>query len=312
MKLITPARFGLFGPTSVVVLLAVASRAVHPTLASTSVEALSGIQQDLTDDVLSEQDGGANQHDGDLGDGRSIEAQPKARDAQDRAKHGDSVVQLEPIPGVDQLLAAPSACGASSSRRGVNADRSIPGLVAVGLPQDLRKTSLFPRNLVTDNQHGLTIRQPPDAPDGRRTLIIQGGVHIVSQSPKSGMIDIEANEAEIHRPLYQRDNSAHGASDETWVDDENRPMEIHLKGNVVVRQDPNGVRYFVDRRIIRAERVDYEFSTDRLTAINAVVITLGSHAPSEIRVDRISLPPLVPRQPVQSRTSADDSGSNAR
>jgi hypothetical protein len=188
----------------------------------------------------------------------------------------------------------------------------MPDLVAVGVPHDLRKTSIFPRDLATANQHGLTIQSLPEEPDGRRTFICQGGVHIVSQSPKFGMVDIEANEAEVHRPRYQRDNSAHEACGWTFVDDENRPMAMHLNGNVVVRQDQNGVGYSFERRIIRAERVDYEFGTARLTAIDAIVLTLGSHAPSEIRVERISLPPLVPQQPVQSRTSADDSGSNAR
>ncbi len=96
-----------------------------------------------------------------------------------------------------------------------------------------RTTSLFARS-----GRQLQIVQLPATPDGVTTYICRGGINIVTQSAKSGTIDIEADEAVIWRgPDPEKGEPSIGPNGETWVDDARQPMEVYLEGNVVVRQD---------------------------------------------------------------------------
>lgn len=126
------------------------------------------------------------------------------------------------------------------------------------------------------------------------------------------MIDIEADEAVVTRPRERTGGvPLRSPGDATWIDVKERPMELHLKGNVVLRQDQNGTGPKSGRRIIRAAQLDYDFATDHLTAVNAEVGTVGLHPPSRIEASRIELTGFLTRQPARSPAPGSDRASHA-
>jgi len=150
--------------------------------------------------------------------------------------------------------------------------------------------------------------------DGGQTW--QPSVRVTSQTSvfagDEREIDIEADKAVITPPRLRTDGIPRRSSaDATWVDNDEEPMEIHFEGNVVLRQDQNGIRPRSDRRIIRATQLDYEFATDHLTAIDAKVRTFGLHAPSGIEAPRIELTGFLTQQPA-ARSPAMPAARTAR
>ena len=116
----------------------------------------------------------------------------------------------------------------------------------------------------------ISIRELPTTSDGVRTFIIRGGINMLTRTEKSGVIDIEADEAVVWRgPGREKGAPVVGPNGELWVDDASQPMEIYLEGNVVLRQDENKFAGKGDQKTIRAPRLYYDFLTDRCLAPDA-------------------------------------------
>ena len=80
-------------------------------------------------------------------------------------------------------------------------------------------------------------------PEGVETYIARGGINIVTQSPRMGTIDIEADSAIIWRGKSPAKGEPYKSpAGDLWVDDARQPMEVYLEGNVVLRQDENKYR----------------------------------------------------------------------
>jgi hypothetical protein len=170
-------------------------------------------------------------------------------------------------------------------------------------PSGQRATSLFPRG-----SQRLQITQLPQTIEGLVTITFRGGIRIVSRSTAFGTVNMEANEAVIMRNLYRRNGETQaGSNGETWVEEDELPMTVQLKGDVIFHPDQGKIAGKGDQRIFRASQLDYNFVTGHLMATDAQIETLsasglptsamsasriqfslvrrpeGSHAPSEHR-----------------------------
>jgi len=170
-------------------------------------------------------------------------------------------------------------------------------------PSGQRATSLFPRGA-----QRLQITQLPQTIEGLVTITFRGGIRIVSTSTAFGTVIMEANEAVIARNLDRRKGETQVDSNgETWVEEDELPMTVHLKGDVIFHPDQGKIAGKGDQRIFRASQLDYNFVTGRMVATDAQIETLsasglptsamsasrihfslvrrseGSHAPSEHR-----------------------------
>ena len=81
---------------------------------------------------------------------------------------------------------------------------------------------------------------------------------------------MEANEAMIMRNLYRRNGETQaGPNGETWVEEDELPMKVQLKGDVIFRPDQGKIAGKGDQRIFRASQLDYNFVTGHLVATDA-------------------------------------------
>ncbi len=102
---------------------------------------------------------------------------------------------IEPLPDADGSISVPPLPRSGPPQGGSAAPGAGQKFPVVPIsPGTQRTTSLFPRS-----GRQLQIVQLPATPDGVDTYICRGGINIVTQSPKSGTIDIEADEAVIWR-----------------------------------------------------------------------------------------------------------------
>jgi hypothetical protein len=140
-------------------------------------------------------------------------------------------------------------------------------------PINPRAVSLFRRDT-----RRLEITLHPASPDGERTYRCRGGIEIICESPKLGSVRMEADEALIKRSERASDNqSTVGPRGETWFEDADVPMAVHLTGNAVIRQDDDSALGKSDARIVRASELDYDFVTGRL------ILTLAKPEPAASR-----------------------------
>ena len=148
-------------------------------------------------------------------------------------------------------------------------------------PANPREISLFARD-----ERRVQIVQLPLSPEGVVTYRCTGGIEIVCNSRKFGTIRIVADEAVIKRVQAKtnEDGSVGGPNGETWYEESDLPMDIHLKGNVILRLAGKG-----ERQTIHAREADYDFVTDRLLAVEAEleVDAPGLGAPIKILSPRI-------------------------
>ena len=106
--------------------------------------------------------------------------------------------------------------GRASSRDGVHASRP---------PREPRSVSLF----ALDTRR-LEIQEYPIGPDGAKTYRCRGGLEILCKSPKFGTVSLEADEALIKRVKPKSDKEPIvGPNGETWFEEADVPMEVHLK-----------------------------------------------------------------------------------
>jgi beta-lactamase regulating signal transducer with metallopeptidase domain len=146
----------------------------------------------------------------------------------------------------------------------------------------------------------LLIKQLAETIEGVVTLECRGGVKIVSKSPRFGTVSMEADEAVIVRNLYRRKGETHSGPDEaTWVEEDELPMRVHLKGDVVLRQNQETNAKNGKPKTFRARELDYNFVTDRVLALDAELeeATAGPETPVKIASPRIEQFHRMVRQP---------------
>jgi len=130
--------------------------------------------------------------------------------------------------------------------------------------------------------------------------IIRGGVHVVSTTEKQGTVDLEAESAIVWRHKGPTDGgkSMTGPQGEL-VDDVDQPMEIYLEGDVILRQDENKFAGRADQRTFRADKLYYDFITDRIMATQAQVDVFAPNliSPMKLKAPRIEQFRAVVRAP---------------
>ena len=174
----------------------------------------------------------------------------------------------------------------SPQRQGAGkASNSRPAPTLTLSPASQRATFLFPRS-----ERRIILRRLAIALDGVETWNCRGGINIVAKTLKFGTIDIEAEEAFIRRgPERKEFKSVMGRNGETWVDPDEQPMNVSVKGDVILRQLPDSNPGKGEQRIFRATELDYDFVTDRLEARNAEleVVAPGLLTPIKIKSPKI-------------------------
>jgi hypothetical protein len=179
-------------------------------------------------------------------------------------------------PGFEILIK-----GDTSSRTHLPATRDLTPVRPIGE----RTTSICARE-----SQRLQIRQVPQTIEGVVTYVCQGGIMIVTESPRFGTISMKADEAVIVRNLRRsKGETVAGPNRETWVEEDDVPMEVHLKGDVVLRQDREMIAGKGERRTIRARELDYDLVADSVLALDAEleVATHGIETPIRIVSPRI-------------------------
>jgi hypothetical protein len=190
---------------------------------------------------------------------------------------------IQPLPGTEGAVSAPPS---SDEPRTDAEGRPLPELPVVPImPGTQRLTRIFPRN-----GHSLDMHSLGTSPEGVETYIIRNGVNIVTQAPRFGTIDIEADSAIIwHGPTPAKGEPYKAPAGDLFVDNEKAPMEIYLEGNVILRQDENKYAGKGDQRTIRAPQLYYDFLTDRMVAPDGEIdmFTPSLMAPVRIKSPRI-------------------------
>jgi beta-lactamase regulating signal transducer with metallopeptidase domain len=162
-------------------------------------------------------------------------------------------------------------------------------------PSGQRATKLFARSA-----QQLVIKQLARPIEGVVTYECRGGIKIVSKSPRFGTVSMEADEAVIVRNLYRRKGETHSDPDgATWIEEEELPMRVHLKGDVILRQNDETTAKNSKPRTFRARELDFNFVTDRVVAFDAELeeATPGSETPVKITSSRIEQFRRMVRQP---------------
>ena len=154
-----------------------------------------------------------------------------------------------------------------------------PAPTLSNLPASQRETFLFPRSERRPEMRRLAI-----ASDGVETWICRG-ITILTKTVRFGAIEIEADEVTIRRgPDRKKFKPVTAPKGETWVDHDEQPMNVTVKGDVILRQFQQGNPGKGEQRIFRATELDYDFVTDRLEARNAEVDVLAPSLPTPIKI----------------------------
>ncbi len=167
---------------------------------------------------------------------------------------------------------------------------STPAPTLSNLPASQRETFLFPRS-----ERRVEMRRLAIASDGVETWNCRG-ITILTKTSTFGIIEIEAEEAIIRRGPKRTELQPKNG--ETWLDPDDLPMNVSVKGDVILRQFQQGNPGKGEQRIFRATELDYDFVTDRLEARNAEVEVLapGLLTPIKIKSPKIEqFHPLVRR-----------------
>ena len=192
-----------------------------------------------------------------------------------------------PAPGTEEVPAP-----ASPPRpRSVAPTRPVaaPGFVPV-TPGSQRITRVYPRN---GNPNFFIERLP--VVNGLDTLVIRGGVNIVTESPNFGILDISADHVIIWRRVDEKGKSFSVGPNGEQVDSPNQPMEVYLEGDVVIRQDERKVAGNGDQKTIRARAAYYDLLSERLIADQA---ELNVYAPGLTAPTRVISPRIEQYQPL--------------
>ncbi|MGE3820508.1 MAG: hypothetical protein AB7I30_13935 [Isosphaeraceae bacterium] len=190
---------------------------------------------------------------------------------------------LQPLPGPDGMPAPPL--------RGDRPAEATPrGPVLPVMPGTQRVTRIYPRS-----GGPFEVQRLPLA-DGVETIIVQGGVNIVTESPQFGIVDLSADSAVIWRRLGPDGKGSTTGPNGEQIDDARQPLEIYLEGDVVVRQDERKVAGDGDRKTFRAERAYYEVQSERFVGLNAEI---DMFAPGLVSPARITSPRIEQFRPFE-------------
>lgn len=127
-------------------------------------------------------------------------------------------------------------------------------------PGSQRIVNIYPLN------PGLTkFRRLARASDGTETYVITGGVQIVVDDPKLGLVDITSKDAVIWT------RSGRGASLElgTSTQSTDDPLEVYLEGDVELRRDEREFAGEEDQMRYQAKRFYADLKTERFLALDA-------------------------------------------
>ena len=119
-------------------------------------------------------------------------------------------VDLQPLPGADGVVTVPDLPDQPRTEVEDRPDVELPGVPIT--PGTQRVTRIFSRSGQPLDMHKLAT-----SPDGAETYIVRNGVNIVTQAPKFGIIDIEADAAIIWRGKSTAKGSALQSSDRRSV-----------------------------------------------------------------------------------------------
>lgn len=191
-------------------------------------------------------------------------------------------VDADPLPGPGFAPTGPRGAG-NRPAAGPPEDPSIPIL-----PGSQRKTRIYPLTGGPD----FTIQRLPDV-DGYMTLVIRGGVQVVTEGPPPlGIIDLSADSVVIWRRVgAQRDL---GPNNEV-IEPAGEPMELYLEGNVIIRQDKRQVAGIGDNQGYIAKRAYYDMRTGRAIVLEA---ELDMFAPGLIVPTKLFSPRIEQYRPV--------------
>lgn len=190
-----------------------------------------------------------------------------------------------PAPGSETVEAPPA-------RRADQPRRPPPPPTVPILPGSLRVTRIYPR---TGGPEFYVQRLP--MVDGLDTVIVRGGVNIVTEAPQFGLIDIAADSAVIWRKVDPKGRGIARGPNGEEIEDARQPMEVYLEGNVVVRQDERKVAGNGDQKTYLAKAAFYDLLTDRFIGVEA---ELDMFAPGLIAPARVISPRIEQFRPLQA------------
>ena len=159
-------------------------------------------------------------------------------------------------------------------------------------PGSRRVTRISPRNGGPD----FRVEFLPKTGD-QDTVVIRGGVNIVSEAPGFGWLDISADSAIIWRRVDPDGPGIVRTANGEEIDDAKQPMEVYLEGNVEVLQDERKVAGNGDQKKYKAKRAFYDIQSDRFVALDAELNMFNPTlvAPAKVLSPRIDqFRPLVP------------------
>ncbi|GAC1463941.1 MAG: organic solvent tolerance protein OstA [Isosphaeraceae bacterium] len=197
--------------------------------------------------------------------------------------------ELAPLPAPgSETVEAPAAV----------APRSVPrprSTVAAPLlpivPGSQRVTRIYPRT--GGNQFSL--HQLPRV-DGMDTIIIRGGVNIVTESPQFGVIDISADSAIIWKRVPPKGRGTVRGPNAEEIENARQPMEIYLEGDVIVRQDERKVAGNGDQKTYRAKAAYFDLVSERFIGLDA---EFEMFAPGLIAPARVTSPRIEQYRPLE-------------
>ncbi len=174
---------------------------------------------------------------------------PRDRPAPPAAPRNRAATDLEPLPGMP------------ANRPRTPAPPEAP--LSPIQPGTRRVTAIYGGRDFAPRQY--------QASDGTKITVMTGGVNIVTNDPKQGTIDVEADSAIIwQKPKPGSPPQRVGPSGEL-VQAPDDPLEVYLEGHVIVRRDPRKLQGADDQTVYRATRAYIDYIADRCIAIDAEV-----------------------------------------
>jgi hypothetical protein len=195
-----------------------------------------------------------------------------------------------PAPGTQNVEAPRGA----RPREGAPPRRPSPPVVPI-TPGTQRITRIAPRT-----GGPLFIFQRLPLVNGVDTVIVRGGVNIVTTAPQFGEIDISADSVIIWRKVDANGKGIVTGPGGVEIEDAKNPMEVYLEGDVVVRQDERKVAGNGDQKMYRAERAYYDLLAERFVGLNA---ELGMFAPGLVAPVRVISPRIEQYRPLEMAAS---------
>jgi hypothetical protein len=186
-------------------------------------------------------------------------------------EEGDGpATELIPLPGID------------AERKPTRPASPKPPAAPI-LPGTQRVTSIYAR--VGPN---FSLNVLPKTADGTVITVIRGGVNIVTEAPKLGTVDIEADSVIIWRKAKPEESLTRIDLEGRVTESEDDPMEVYLEGHVIFRQDARELQGKDDQKTYHAERAYYDYRADRFLGIDAQVdlFAPGLIAPLKVNTPR--------------------------